>query len=154
MPQLFDAALLDRLSAAARANPRRRQHHNLHTSPQDPAQRFLNAIEPGSYVAPHRHADRDETLVLLRGRLGLILFDAAGQITATHLLAPGAALGFVLQAGVWHGVVALEEGTVFFETKAGPYNPATAAEFAAWAPATGSDAATALEQGLRALFHA
>lgn len=153
--ELFDQSLLDQLSRAARANPRLRQNHNLHTSPDDPVQRFFNAIEPGSYVIPHRHlaADKAETLLMLRGRIGLILFDEQGQITATHVLAPTSACsGFHLQPGCWHSVIALESGSVFFETKAGPYLPLTAAEHAPWAPAEGMAEAATYEAGLRELF--
>lgn len=153
--ELFDQNLLDQLSAAARAHPRLRQNHNLHTNPTDPVQRFFNAIEPGSYVVPHRHlaADKDETLLMLRGRIGLILFDEAGQISATHVLAPASACcGFHLRAGCWHSVVALETGSIFFEVKAGPYLPLTAAERAPWAPAEGAPEAAGYEAGLRQVF--
>lgn len=153
--ELFDQSLLDQLSSAARANPRLRQNHNLHTSPDDPVQRFFNAIEPGSYVVPHRHlaADKAETLLMLRGRIGLILFDEAGQITVTHVLAPASACcGFHLQPGCWHSVVALESGSVFFETKAGPYLPLTAAERAPWAPAESTAEAATYEADLHQVF--
>ncbi|GAB2885379.1 WbuC family cupin fold metalloprotein [Uliginosibacterium flavum] len=153
--ELFDQSLLDQLSRAARANPRLRQNHNLHTSPDDPVQRFFNAIEPGSYVIPHRHlaADKAETLLMLRGRIGLILFDEQGQITATHVLAPTSACsGFHLRPGCWHSVIALESGSVFFETKAGPYLPLTAAERAPWAPAEGTAAAATFEADMRQAF--
>ncbi|MBS1209272.1 MAG: hypothetical protein H6R19_1670 [Proteobacteria bacterium] len=152
---LFDTGLLDRLSAAARANPRLRQNHNLHAGPNDPVQRFFNAIEPGSYVIPHRHlaAGKDETLLMLRGRLGLILFDDAGHVSATHLLAPASnCMGFHLGLNVWHSVVALESGCVFFEIKTGPYRALSAEEQAPWAPAEGSPAAQAYERQLHTLF--
>lgn len=153
--ELFDQSLLDQLSSAARSNPRLRQNHNLHVSLSDPVQRFFNAIEPGSYVVPHRHlaADKAETLLMLRGRIGLILFDEQGQISVTHVLAPASACcGFHLPAKIWHSVVALEAGSVFFETKTGPYLPLTAAERAPWAPAEGTAEAATFEAGLRQAF--
>ncbi|MDP5240943.1 WbuC family cupin fold metalloprotein [Uliginosibacterium sp. 31-16] len=154
---LFDEHLLDQLSAAARANPRLRQNHNLHTSPADAVQRFFNAIEPGSYVMPHCHLapDKAETLLMLRGRLGLILFDEHGTILDTHTLAPASACtGFHLAPGRWHSVVALTTDTVFFETKAGPYQPLEAAERAVWAPAEGAPAAAGYHATLHKLFSA
>lgn len=153
--QLLDAALLDRLSAAARTNPRLRQHHTLHTSPADPVQRFFNAIEPGSYVRPHQHAlaHQQETVLMQRGRLGVLCFDAAGTLIARHVLQAGGSIqGIALAPGLWHSVLALETGSVFLEIKAGPYDPATAACFAAWAPAEGCEEARLLEQHWRGLF--
>jgi cupin fold WbuC family metalloprotein len=66
-------------SAPARA-PRLRAHHNLHDSPEAPAHRMLVAMEPGSYVRPHRHLDpnKAETIIVLRGRLGVLVFDDEG----------------------------------------------------------------------------
>ena len=57
-----------------------------------------------------------------------------------------------LPAGVLHTVVALEEGTVFFEVTAGPYAPSCGDDVPPWAPAEGEPAATAYEARLRALF--
>ena len=71
----LDAALLDGLVTQARSVPRRRAHHNLHTDLAAPAQRLLVAMEPDSFVRPHLHLDphKAETLVILRGRLGVLL---------------------------------------------------------------------------------
>lgn len=134
-------ALLDATSAAARQSPRRRINHNFHDRPAHPCNRLLNAIEPDSYVRPHRHSatDKDETMIVLRGRLGVITFDDAGEILATQeLQAAGANFGVTLAAGEWHTVIALEPGTVFFEAKAGPYVPLAPEEFATWAPVEGA----------------
>ena len=88
---LFAYLLLDELVDAARASPRRRRNLNFHRDAQAAAQRLLNAIEPGSYVQPHRHLDpsKDETFVVLRGSFGLVLFDEAGTVVQTALLAAG-----------------------------------------------------------------
>ena len=61
----LDRTLLAELSAAARLHPRRRLNRNLHAM-DDPSHRLLNAIEPGSYVRPHRHLTppKSETIVL------------------------------------------------------------------------------------------
>jgi hypothetical protein len=37
----------------------------------------------------------------------------------------------------WHTLIPGAAGGAFLEVKEGPYDPATAAEFAAWAPAEG-----------------
>lgn len=146
MTQLIDAALLDAVSAEARLSPRRRRNRNFHRNDDQPGHRLLNALEPGTYIMPHRHleADKDETIVVLRGRMGLVIFDdQGGVLSATVLAAGGAVLGADLPHGTWHTLVCLEGGTVFLEAKAGPYRPLTEAEKAAWAPAEGDPAAAA-----------
>ncbi|MDP2133049.1 MAG: WbuC family cupin fold metalloprotein [Sulfuritalea sp.] len=137
MITLIDNALLDQVCAAAAASPRRRKNRNLHPADDHPAHRLLNAMQPDSYIPPHRHLDpdKDETFVVLRGLLGLVLFnDAGGIVRCVKVGAGGAALGVDIPHGTWHTAVALEPDTVFLEAKAGPYLPLTAAEKAAWAP--------------------
>ena len=155
MIRLIDTVLLDAVSAEARASPRRRKNRNFHGHDDDPAHRLLNAIEPGSYVAPHCHLDalKDETMVVLRGRMGLVLFDDAGAVVRSVVLGPGGgALGVDIAHGTWHSVLALESGTVFLEAKGGPYRPLRHEERAAWAPAEGDAAAAAYFSGLRNRF--
>lgn len=140
MIRLIDAALLDGVSGEALASPRLRKNRNFHPGNDFPAHRLLNAIEPGTYIAPHRHLDprKDESMIVLRGRMGLVIFDDTGKITLTAVIAPNAdCRGADIPHGTWHTVLALEPGTVFFEAKAGPYLPLVPAECAAWAPAEG-----------------
>lgn len=152
---LIGTALLAEVSSEAAASPRRRKNRNFHPTNDFPCHRLLNAVEPGSYVAPHRHLDpgKDETMIVLRGRLGLVIFDETGAVKQTVVLAPGAEhLGVDIPHGRWHSVLALESGTVFFEAKAGPYAPITAEERASWAPVEGDAAAPAYLEKLQALF--
>ena len=150
--RLFDAAFLDRLAAEAAAAPRRRQNFNLHAAADYPCQRFFNALCADSYVQPHRHADpaKDETLVLLRGKLGAVIFDEAGQVVSAVVLRPGQTAD--VPHGTFHTWLALEDGTIFFEAKAGPYVPLAGDEKAPWAPAEGSPAVPAYLASLAGLF--
>lgn len=138
-------ALLAEVAAEAAASPRRRKNRNFHPTDDHPAHRLLNALEPDSYIPPHRHLDplKDETMLVLQGRLALLTFDEAGQITGSLVAGPAEdTLGFDIPHGVFHTVFALEAATVFLEAKAGPYLPLTEAEKAPWAPAEGSPEAT------------
>jgi cupin fold WbuC family metalloprotein len=150
---LIDRQLLDEVSREAEASPRRRRNRNFHPADNYPAHRLLNAIEPDSYIAPHRHLDpsKDETMVVLRGRLGLIIFDDAGSIARVEVFeAGGESFGVDIPHGTWHTLVALEAGTVFFEAKAGPFVALGEAERAPWAPAEGSSAAGVMLEIYRA----
>jgi len=154
MIRLIDSTLLDEVSAEARAAPRRRKNRNFHPRDDFPAHRLLNAIEPGSYIAPHRHLDpnKDETMLVLRGALGLVVFDDAGRVVLTEKVGGAAVVGIDIAHGTWHTVIALEPGTVFLEAKAGPYLPLAAAERAPWAPAENAAEAPDYLAGLRRLF--
>ncbi|HVY05057.1 MAG TPA: WbuC family cupin fold metalloprotein [Burkholderiales bacterium] len=153
--ELIDAQLIESVSAQAAASPRRRKNFNFHERESAPANRLLNAMEPDSYVQPHRHVDpeKDETLFVLRGAMGLVIFDDSGKILRQAVLrAGGDNLGVNLPHGTWHTFVSLEPGSVIFEAKAGPYHPLGPAEKAPWAPAEGDPAAVTYLAGLAELF--
>ena len=153
--QIVDRELLDAVSAAARTAPRRRKNHNLHPGDTAACHRLLNAVEPGSYIRPHRHLDpeKDESFVILRGTLGVLTFDAAGQVTGSVLLrAGGDRVVADIRHGVYHTALALESGTIFFEAKAGPYLPLADEEKGSFAPEEGTPEAERYLERLAALF--
>jgi cupin fold WbuC family metalloprotein len=122
---------------------------------EDPVHRLLNALEPGTYIRPHRHlkATKAETAIVVSGAVAVLIFDDAGAILEKRRLSPaGPDRGVEMPAGVWHTFVALEAGTVFFEAKAGPYEPLSPEELAPWGPAEGAPDAANLERSWRALF--
>jgi len=148
MKQL-DAESLRALCAEAATSPRRRAHALWHADHGDPVQRLVMALQPGTYVRPHRHADphKWEALLALRGRVALVTFDDGGRVTARMELSAAAGSQVVeLPPATWHTLVALERDSVLFEFKQGPFAPQ---EFAAWAPAEGDAAAAAAEAWLR-----
>lgn len=69
---------LTELSHRAKHDSRRRMNHNLHPELADPIQRLAIAMEPETYVRPHRHAQTWELLTALRGRFLVLTFDAEG----------------------------------------------------------------------------
>jgi len=153
-PVWITADLLGEVTREARESPRRRKNRNLHEM-SEPVHRLLNALEPGTYVRPHRHleAAKAETAIAVAGSLGVIIFDDSGGVTEKRRLSPlGPDRGVEMAAGVWHTFVALETASVFFETKAGPYTALTPSETAAWSPAEGTQEAEELEKTWRELF--
>jgi cupin fold WbuC family metalloprotein len=136
----IDKKLLDDLTAKAVASPRKRAHHNLHAVLEDPVQRLCVAIEPGTYIRPHRHSDplTWEVFLMLRGSAVFLSFDDSGRVIERIVLAAGGPVHAIeIAAGNWHSIAALEPGSVFFEVKKGPYKAPLAGNSAAWAPAEG-----------------
>ena len=121
---IIDKKLLDDLSAQAKANPRLRQSYDLRTTPDDNSQRMLNALEPGTIMPIHRHKNTSETMVMVRGKLKQRFHDDNGNITDEFIMEPCGQYSIVqIEAGRWHSLEVLEEGTVIFETKDGAYEP-------------------------------
>jgi cupin fold WbuC family metalloprotein len=137
--KLISTALLDELAAKAASSPRRRAHHNLHSSSTDPVQRFVIVALRDTYVRPHRHWTKSELVTVIRGQFEMVLFDDAGNITGRHVVGEGTPnLAYELPEGTLHTLLPLTDGAAFLEVKQGPYDPSTAAEFAPWAPEEGS----------------
>jgi cupin fold WbuC family metalloprotein len=154
-PRIINATLLDEVWRQARESPRRRRNFNFHARETDPCNRLLNAVEPESYVRPHRHLDptKDETVVAVRGSFGVVFFDETGKVTKSLIIrAGGETMGVNVPSGIFHTLLSLDAGSVFFEAKAGPYTPVARGEFAPWAPAEDDPACFAYLEKLRALF--
>jgi len=144
--KLVSTTLLDEMTARSAASPRRRAHHNLHASPADPVQRFVVVAQSDTYIRPHRHMTKSELCTMVRGRFEVVVFDADGTITERTVVGEGTPnLAYELPSQTWHTLLALTDGAAFVEVKEGPYDPASAAEFAPWAPEEGG--ATAAFQG-------
>ena len=143
--KIFSADYLDTLSAQAKCNPRKRKHDNIHKNYQEACQRLFNAIEPGSYIRPHRHLvdPRDELLVAIRGLMILVKFDDGGNVMESLRFGfqthdKNIAVGAEVPANTWHTVIALEPGCILLEVKAGPFDQNNPKELAPWAPEEGA----------------
>jgi cupin fold WbuC family metalloprotein len=118
-------AILDKLTSEAKVSPRLRMNLDLRNSADDQSQRMLNAIEPESQLPIHRHQKTSETMVCLRGRLQVELYDELERIcTDSFVIEPnGVNVAVNIPLGVWHTVHALESGTCVLEMKDGKYEP-------------------------------
>ena len=118
-------AILDNLTAQAKASPRLRYNLDLRNSPEDGSQRMMNAIEPGSPLPIHRHKYTSETVVCLRGRIVEEFYDELERVCtdAIELTPSGSNFLVNVPAGQWHTVRALESGSVLLEMKEGKWEP-------------------------------
>lgn len=120
---VIDKKLLDEVAERAKSSPRLRMNYNFHRSLDEKCHRFLNAVEPGTVVDIHRHPTKDETFVLLRGRVRVNTYNDDGSIMDSVELSPDdGRYGINIPKGVWHNLESLETNSVFFECKEGPYS--------------------------------
>ena len=120
--KIIDTTLLNKVTAQAKDSPRLRMNYNFHGSLEDKCHRFLNAVEPGTKVEIHRHPTKDESFVLLRGRVRVNTYNDDGAVLESVILCPEEGLyGVDIPKNVWHNVESLESGSVFFECKEGSF---------------------------------
>ena len=83
---------------------------------------MLNAVELGTVVPFHRHPTKDESFVILRGKVRVTTHNDDGTIIEDVVLSrESGCYGVDITKNVWHMVEALELGSVVFECKAGAF---------------------------------
>lgn len=123
MTMIIDGLLLDKVTAQAKASPRLRMNYNFHQCLDEKCHRFLNAVEPGTEVPIHKHPTKDETIVILRGKVWMTThWDDGSVIEDVVICAEEGRYGVNIPKGVWHNLEALEMNSVFFECKEGLYS--------------------------------
>ena len=121
---IIDTELLDKVTEQAKASPRLRMNYNFHQSLDELCHRFINAVEPGTEVPIHKHPTKDETFVILRGKVRVTTHRDDGSIIESVVLcAEEGRYGVNIPKGVWHTIECLEEDSVIFECKEGPFVP-------------------------------
>ena len=127
--------------AMSRKSPRKRIIQPFHATGDNSLHRMFNVVQKGTYIRAHWHRSppKDEALILMQGAVHVFIFDDQGKILQQFGLKAGTeAFGVDIKACVCHTFVAMENDTVVFEAKPGPYNPVTDKDFASWAPEEGT----------------
>ena len=122
--KIIDEQLLNDVGAQAKESPRLRMNYNFHQSLDEKCHRFLNALELGTEVPIHKHPTKDETFVILRGKVRVTTHNDDGSIIEDVVLcAEEGKYGVNILKGVWHKLECIEENSVIFECKEGPFVP-------------------------------
>ena len=134
---------LTTMSEQAATVARLRAHRTLHEELSDPVQRLAIAMEPGTYIRPHRHPQTWELLTPLRGRFVVLQFNDDGVVTQRTLLGEETKV-LEMPASTWHAVLSVDPGGVVFEVKQGPYRALAEEDCMAWAPPEGGEGTAAV----------
>lgn len=143
--------MINDLLRQAAESPRRRAIYRLHEH-EEPVQRMINAIAPGSYVQPHKHENPDkvELFAILEGRVACLQFTPHGALELAVILDAGGPDRVVdIPPRTYHSLIALKPSALV-EIIQGPYDAASHKQFAPWAPAEGSSEAAAYLRQLEA----
>ena len=120
--KIIDDQLLNEVSRQAKESPRLRMNYNFHPSLDDKCHRMLNAVEPGTELPIHKHPTKDESFVILRGKVRVTTHNDDGSIIEDVVLSQeNGNYGVDIPKNVWHKLESLEPGSVIFECKEGPF---------------------------------
>lgn len=122
--KIIDEQLINGVVEEAKRSPRLRKNYNFHGSLQDKCHRFLNALEPGTFIPVHHHPDKDETFVILRGKIRVTTYNDDGTVAESVILSQeDGCYGVNIPKNVWHTLEALEPNSCIFESKQGQFVP-------------------------------
>ena len=80
----------------------------------------MNAVEPGTVVPIHRRPTKDESFVILRGKVRVTTHNDDGSIIEDVVLSQESGnYGVDIPKNVWQRLEALEAGSVVFECEEG-----------------------------------
>lgn len=120
--KIIDEKLINEVKAKAKTSPRLRMNYNFHQSLDDKCHRFLNALEMGTVIPVHHHVTKDETFILLMGRVRVNIYNDDGEVVESVVLSlEEGRYGVDIPKNTWHGLECLESGSVIFEVKEGPF---------------------------------
>ena len=122
--KIIDSQLLAAVTEQAKNSPRLRMNYNFHESMDSKSHRLLNALEMGTELPIHRHQHTAETYILLQGSIKVLFYNEKKELIDATVLNPlEGKFGIDIPAGQFHTIEILENGSVIFEVKDGPYTP-------------------------------
>jgi cupin fold WbuC family metalloprotein len=127
---------LNTLKAAAKASVKRRARINAHPDAEDALHEMIIAIDPASYIRPHKHPGKSEAFHIIEGEVDIIVFSDEGAIERIVLLGPPGsrrAFYYRMSAPFFHTLIIRSEILIVHEITNGPFRPQTAV-FADFAP--------------------
>lgn len=127
---------INNLKKEAGKAPRKRVRLNIHKSLEDPIHEMFIVHTKGTYVRPHKHLRKNESLHILEGEASIIFFDDDGVISDVIQMSnysSGKDFYYKLDKPWYHTLIVRSETLVFCETANGPYNKADTI-FAPWTP--------------------
>ena len=108
-----------------------------HHRPDDPLQEMLIVLTARTYIRPHKHLNKSESVHVIVGQAEIVIFGDAGEIVELIPLgeyASGSCFYYRLAESCYHTVRVVSPVFAFHETTGGPFRGGDT-EYPAWAPA-------------------
>ena len=133
---VLDDSMIELLKQVACSVSRRRARFCAHPSPDADQHDMLIVSHCETYVAPHRHLDKSETLLVLEGLVNVMLFDEQGGLEKVIKMGPASSgwpFFYRMPPHQFHSMSIESELLVFLESTKGPFR-LDYREHAVWAP--------------------
>ncbi len=117
---------LDTLKAAVKASAKRRARINTHPDGEDALHEMIIAIDPSSYIRPHKHPGKSEAFHIVEGEVDIVVFKDDGEIDqVVPLGAPGSGRSFYYRMSkpFFHTLIIRSAVLIVHEITNGPFRP-------------------------------
>jgi len=136
IPQLSQEEIQKYLTEAKNSE-RRRALKILHERGAE-LNHTVNFMMSDTYLQPHNHPfeegkEKIERYKILGGKLAIVFFDDAGNVTRSVILDEMSEV-YAVNPSEWHTPIVLSEYALCYEEVRGVYDPARYKEMAEWAP--------------------
>ena len=127
---------LNALRAAVKASVKRRARINAHPDGEDALHEMIIAIDPTSYIRPHKHPGKSEAFHIIEGEVDIVVFTEEGEIDRIVPLGPpgsGRSFYYRMSTAFFHTLIIRSDVLIVHEITNGPFRP-SATVFADFAP--------------------
>ena len=124
------------LKQKAENNKRKRARLCLHKSVKDQLHEMMIIHMKDTYVRPHKHLNRGESLYVIEGEAYAVMFDETGSMTDVIRMGDCRSkerFYYKIPGSIYHSLLITTDFFVFHETTSGPFDRSDTV-FAAWAP--------------------
>ena len=139
---------IELLRQAVGQTPKRRARINAHPGHDDALHEMIIAIEPASYIRPHRHPGKSEAFHIVEGEVDIIVFRDDGAIDEIVSLGEKGGLRpfyYRMSEARFHTLIIRSDLLIVHEITNGPFRP-EGTTYAAFAPGEDDRAAAAAFQ--------
>ena len=140
----LDSGWIDRAKAIASKNKKKKFRTCFHFDESDDVHEMFIVHCKETYVRPHKHITRYESLQILEGVGTVIIFSDDGKITQVQTVGDISSphpFYYYMRRAAYHTILIHTDFLIFKETTQGPFNPKDTV-FPGWAPSDVEDSVT------------
>jgi cupin fold WbuC family metalloprotein len=127
---------IELLKSLSKGNSRRRVRLCAHENPENSLHEMVIVHERDTYVRPHKHLGKSESVHIIEGLVDVVIFDDGGQIERVICMGDylsGKTFYYRISTPSFHTLIIRSDFVVFHETTSGPFDRKDTV-FASWAP--------------------
>ena len=121
----------------SKLNLRNRKRYCMHDGLHDRVHEMFIVHSKNTYIRPHAHIEKSESILILKGKLKYMIFDSSGKIKDTFIMSEYSNKKSIfynrIKKNTFHSFIILSKYIIFLEVTSGPFKKSNT-KFANWSP--------------------